>query len=181
LKQAARKEALSLRRKLESDLRNDYSRIIQNRLIASDWYVNASNILCYASYNSEVDTSYIIEDILNSGKNMFLPRCIVEKRELVICPVNKVDELKKGAYGIIEPQGAGVDFSIIDLLIVPVVAYNRHRMRIGYGAGYYDRLLAGTNTKTIGIAFSVQETSFDDFEPTDVRLDMIITEREVLL
>ncbi len=180
MKNSARKEALSLRRKLGADLRSDYSRIIQERLMASDWYVNAKNILCYASYNSEVDTSCIVEDILNSDKNMFLPRCITEKHELVVCPVNKLDELEKGAYGIIEPQGSGVDINIIDLVIVPVVAYNKNRMRIGYGAGYYDRLLADSDVKTIGIAFSVQETSFDDFEPTDVRLDMIITESEVL-
>ena len=148
--------------------------------MASEWYVNAKNILCYASYNSEVNTACIIKDILSSDKNLFLPRCITDKHELVICPVNSLDELKKGAYGIIEPDGPGVDINVIDLVIVPIVAYNENRMRIGYGAGYYDRLLSGSCVKTIGIAFSVQKTMFDEFEPTDVRLDMIITEGEVL-
>lgn len=181
MKSEARKAALAARRRLSSDLRSDFSSIIHQKLFDTEWYTRAKNILCYSSYNSEVDTNAVISDILENDKNLYLPRCIVPKHELKICPVTCVDELRKGAYGIIEPQNEGVSAEIIDLVIVPVVAFNQNRMRIGYGAGYYDRLLSKCNAHTIGLAFSVQQTNFDSFEITDVPLDMIITEREVLI
>lgn len=180
MKNSARKKALANRRQLSADLRNDYSKIICNKLINDEWYRNANNILCYSSYNSEVDTSVIINDIIKSNKNLYLPRCKVNTHELDVVPVTRLDELKEGAYGIIEPLGRGIDINKIDLVIVPMVAFNKNRMRIGYGAGYYDRLLYGTCVRRIGIAFDVQETTFDDFDSTDVPMDKIITEGVIL-
>ena len=177
MKVEARKAALSKRRSLPSDVRRENSIKICNELVGTEYYKKANNILCYASYNSEVDTKYIIERIFDDKKNLYLPRCEVEHKKLIICPVT---ELRKGAYGIIEPMGKGVDIGSIDMVVVPMVAFNRNKNRIGYGAGYYDRLLGCADVYKIGIAFSIQETQFSGFEDTDVPLDMIITESELI-
>ena len=144
-------------------------------------YKNAKNILCYASYNYEVDTFYLMKKILSDGKSLYLPRCITETREMEACRVKDLSELKIGAYGIKEPTGENVSKEILDLIIVPMVAFDRQKTRLGYGGGYYDRFLPETKADKVGIAFSAQESEGLVKEPTDIPMDIIVTENEVIV
>lgn len=153
---------------------------VSKKLIALDEYKEAKNIFCYASYNSEVDTYWLMEKILADGKNLYLPRCITATKEMEVCRVSNLSELQSGAYGIKEPMGDGVSVSL-DLVIAPMVAFDREKNRLGYGGGYYDRFLAKTDAVRLGIAFSEQESDKLVKEPTDIPMDIIITEKEVIV
>ncbi|MEE0944144.1 MAG: 5-formyltetrahydrofolate cyclo-ligase [Clostridia bacterium] len=150
-------------------------------VLALDEYQNAKDILCYASYNFEVDTFYLMKKILLDGKNLYLPRCITDTREMEVCRVKDLSELKSGAYGIKEPTGERVSKEILDMIIVPMVAFDRQKTRLGYGGGYYDRFLPETMAAKVGIAFSVQESECLIKESTDVPMDTIVTEKEVIV
>lgn len=157
------------------------SNVIFERLVALDEYKKAKHILCYVSYNSEVDTFALMNRILQDGKKLYLPRCIPETREMDICNVKDLSELETGAYGIKEPQGIAVSPDILDIAIVPMVAFDREKTRLGYGGGYYDRFLKKTDIVKVGIAFSKQEAEKLVKEVTDIPMDIIVTEKEVIV
>lgn len=179
MKREARRLALAARAAVKE--RTEYSRVITDRLTALPEYKCAKRILCYASYNSEVDTSELCRRIIAEGKELHLPRCDVETKSMTACKVTDLSALKKGAYGIPEPEGEGILPQKLDLVVVPMVAFDKNKGRIGYGAGYYDRFLPMTNAFRCGIAFSAQEVECASFEETDLPMDLIITEREMIV
>ena len=160
--------------------RTEYSKKIAGRLFETAEYKASGHIMCYAAYNCEVETDEICRRILADGKKLYLPRC-EKKGKMLACRVEKLDNLRPGMYGIPEPQGEGVEEDILELVIVPVCAFDADMGRMGYGGGYYDRFLPGTNAKRCAIAFSVQQVQKARFEATDALMDMIITEREMII
>ena len=93
-------------------------------------------------------------------------------------PFIRIEKKKsKGPFSTIEPIGMH-EVKDLDVILVPIVGFfGTHRM--GYGKGYYDRYLSKSSALKIGVAFDVQEVEFD-VKPTDVKLDMIITESRIL-
>lgn len=181
LKSDLRKAALAARSALDFEKRIKYSNMIANRIFGLCEFKNSKNIMCYSSYKSEADTNSICERIIKDGKTLYLPRCIVDTREIEACRIDDIKSLLPGAYGIYEPDTPKADAAEIDMVIVPMVAFDRKLYRIGYGAGYYDRFLCQTNAIKCGIAFSVQEVEIDAVEQTDIPMDMIVTERELIM
>ena len=92
--------------------------------------------------------------------------------------------LRAGAFGVMEPVGAEV--CLPGVLIVPLLAFDRRGRRLGYGGGFYDRTLAqlrarsGARIEAIGLAFAAQEVDLVPSEPTDLPLDLIVTEAEAI-
>lgn len=84
------------------------------------------------------------------------------------------DSFTKGVYGILEPNGELVKKEDIDIIIVPLLYFDKYNNRVGYGGGYYDRYLADYKGITIGVAYDFQEVDKIDVKPTDVKLDYII-------
>ena len=87
------------------------------------------------------------------------------------------EEKSKGPFSTIEPIGMH-EVKDLDVILVPIVGFFG-TYRMGYGKGYYDRYLSKSSALKIGVAFDVQEVEFD-VKPTDVKLDMIITESRIL-
>lgn len=94
--------------------------------------------------------------------------------------IHGVHELEKGTFGILEPTStiwmAPEDF---DVIIIPLVAFDENKNRIGQGKGYYDRYLKQTNALKIGVAFDVQKVDAFETDEYDVVLDHIITENKI--
>ncbi len=178
LKKQLRKNCLEKRNQIED--RCTLSKEIADKLTGLCEYKNAKNILAYASFGSEVETKELMSRILADGKSLFLPKCEVKTKELQAIKTNDLHTLKKGAYGIAEPSGEVADPCAIDLVIVPLVGFDRTLARLGYGGGYYDRFLPKTGAKCIAIAFSRQEIREIPREETDILMDMIVTEKEVI-
>lgn len=172
-KSEIRKEKIEKRKSIENRQQKDKK--ITEILTESDFYKKSQTIMVYMSYNGEVSTDELIEIMLKDGKNLCAPVCI-DKETMIAKSFSKTSELSKGMYGIKEPQGEKV--SVIDLVIVPGVAFNEYNHRIGYGAGYYDRFLEKTNAISCGLFYEMQKADFTA-DATDKKLNYIITEEGV--
>ncbi len=154
------------------------SRIIQEKLFATEEFQRARVVLFYASFDGEVETFEMMEQSQGQGKKVALP--VIELQSRKIMPVI-VEDLHKdlivGTYNIKEPARncrRFIDQSEIDLVVVPGLAFDRHNRRLGRGGGYYDRLLRDLSPETpaIGLAFDFQ--ILDDL-PHDRDADMAVS------
>lgn len=138
----------------------------------------SNNILIYHSLSDELSTLDFI-DKWQRNKSFFLPR--VNGVDLDILPYNRT-RLQMGAFRIEEPQGDDItDPGVMEMVIVPAVAYDRNGNRIGRGRGYYDRLLPKTKALKVGVAYDFQIVDDNLFEPDahDVAVDIVITESNI--
>lgn len=163
----------NINNKLEKSLK------IINKLIETEEFKKAKNIALYKNLKSEVDTNYILEYAIKSGKNVSLPRVYEEKLIFYKVDINENYELSN--YGIEEPQQCQekiMPSNEIELIIVPGVCFDLKRNRLGYGGGYYDRFLENKAMNIIGICFD-EQLSKDKLIPinkTDIKMNKIITE-----
>lgn len=123
------------------------SRNLCSRILNEPGYQIAKSIFCYVSIKKEPDTRALMQKILKDGKRLCVPRCKPDG-SMEAVPVNSLDDLQKGLFGIPEPPQriAPVSSDKIDLIIVPALAANKDGYRLGQGKGYYDRYLKGRTT-----------------------------------
>lgn len=116
-------------------------------------YIAAKNVLLYASIGSEVCLDGLIEKALAQGKTVLLPRC-GRDGEMDAIRLQSLSELKKGKYGIREPEGMPFPPEEIDLVLCPGLAFDPCGARLGWGKGYYDRYLVKTHAFPAGVCFA---------------------------
>jgi 5-formyltetrahydrofolate cyclo-ligase len=124
-----------------------------------------------------------LKRLADAGAKLALPVVAGRGKPLIMRAFAIGDELNTGVWDIREPKADAPEVDP-DILIVPLAAYDRTGHRIGYGAGYFDmtitRLRAMKPITAVGIAFAVQEIDAVPFTPRDARLDLVLTEREVI-
>jgi len=186
---AEEKKALRRRmKKMRSELTlwsfREYSQAIMNRCMETEEWQDARTVHIYvASLNNEVDTLGLIFRLFDSGKRVVVPKCGDTAHQLLNIRVESLEELVCGKYGIMEPvyvPEREVDPRDLDLVISPLLAYDRNGGRLGFGGGYYDGLLRGCICPKIGLAYSFQEVEVVPTEPYDEKLNIIITEKEFI-
>jgi 5,10-methenyltetrahydrofolate synthetase len=143
-------------------------------------YVEAIDILLYFPFRSEIDTTIIIRKALQDCKKIILPRVWHKNLDLYFIE-NYEHQLKKSNYGIMEPVPElckPAEISDIDLAIVPGVCFDKNFNRLGYGGGFYDKLLPllNKNVKKIALCFEMQILPEIPTSNYDIRVDEIITE-----
>lgn len=139
-------------------------------------FARAHSILLFHSLPDEVDTHDWIDRWCVS-KEIYLP--VVNGDNLEIKRYNP-GKTRQGAFGITEPVGESLtDYSLIDLIIVPGVAFDTRHNRLGRGKGYYDRLLKKTGAPTIGVAYECQIVNEIPTLPHDVSMTLIISKNKV--
>lgn len=156
---------------------------ILERLTAIAVFRSAHTVLSYASFRSEVDTYGIMRYCAAHGKKVVLPRVEAASKTLHLYEIGSIDDLCPGYWGIPEPptlQSKKRDVAGVDLIIVPGAAFDEECNRLGYGGGYYDRLLSGRKAPAIALAYKEQVLSALPVEPHDVRMDMILTDTRTL-
>ena len=178
-----RERAAAARAALSAPARADAAAEIRHRLADLPELRAASCVLAYAAFGVEVDLDALLERLLASGTTVLLP--YVEGDSLRCAPVGSLDELAPGFRGVREPPAPAVqaaDPRLVDVALVPGVAFDRRGGRLGYGGGHFDRLLAGLrpDAKVVGIAYHAQLVDVVPIEPHDRRVDMVITEAENL-
>lgn len=145
---------------------------------------SAARIHCYvSSLNNEVETLGIIFAMFDTGKTVTVPVCVEGSRKLISIAIRSLDELRPTGYGLMEPEYNSVQAvpsNMLDLVIVPLVAFDRNGNRLGMGGGYYDSFLAECACPKVGLAYAFQEVEQVPVEPHDMKLDIIITDREVI-
>lgn len=179
-KDSLRQQILTARFKLSKAERKAKSRMIEKRLFSLPEFISARLVLFYASFRSEVETWDMIRNALSGGKRLALPK--VRGKGLALFEIKDFDrDVAPGAWGILEPQnGRPVHKGDIDLMVVPGAVFDEKGNRLGYGAGFYDRLLAGFDGQSVGLAFELQIVSHVPVGPLDVPVNKIVTEKRVI-
>lgn len=183
-KKEIRKRILQLRNAMTSDEIATKSDEIVRRLTGLPEIRDASILMVFLSFGSEVRTDGIIRWGWENEKRIVVPRCRPEERRLTPCLLSEFSELETGHYGIREPK-AGLARSVpageIDAVLVPAVAFDRRGYRVGYGGGYYDRFLPEVPKGVrIGVAFCCQILSEIPVDPHDIPAERIVTEEEII-
>lgn len=165
---------------------------IRKRLFASDYFKKAKTLLFYASFRSEVDTIKAIQNALKHKKRVALPVVDINHKSLKLYEVNDISELSTGYMGIPEPVAArarNIKLNEIDIEIIPGIGFDVKGNRIGYGSGYYDKLLSHKSKRlskskghitTIALAFEEQIVEKVPSEPHDIRVDVIVTDKRLI-
>lgn len=180
-KKEIRKKVLALRDALTPCERLRSQVLLTERILGHQWYYRASEVLLFASYGSEIDTSALIEDALHCGKKVFLPK--ITGDQMVFYRILPGEKLEAGYRGIPEPAGTADREQFFftpqkeetALMLMPGVAFDVYRNRIGYGKGFYDRYLADKERlHTIAIGFDCQMVPVIESDKTDIRPMQVI-------
>ena len=131
--------------------------------------------------NSEISPLTLMRKLSDMGARLALPVVVSRGLPLLMRAYAFGDALVKGVWGIRVPPPEAPEVEP-DVLLVPLLAFDRNGNRLGYGAGYYDMTIAALRAKkpvvAVGIAFAAQEVDVVPTTPRDVRLDLVLTERE---
>ncbi|MBB3152427.1 5-formyltetrahydrofolate cyclo-ligase [Paenibacillus endophyticus] len=153
----------------------------------------AAAFMIYVAFRSELDLSALMEWGWRTGRTVIAPKCEASDRSMTLYELRGRDELKAGAYGIMEPdpqKAAKVQDAMPAMVFVPGLAFDRNGGRLGYGGGYYDRFAEAIRsakqehdetTLWLGMAFEEQLTDEVPLEPHDLRMNGIITENSVYM
>lgn len=185
-KQRVRKETLEKRKSMSSEELIEKSNLVAEKLLSTNLYKDASTIMAYIDFRNEVQTEKIIKTAIADGKRIVIPISIVETRQLLLSEIINYDtELESGAYGILEPKKEYIretDPNLVDMVLIPGVAFDERGFRVGYGAGYYDRFLERVreDSSKIALAFELQMVDYAFEDSHDVPVDMIVTEDKIV-
>lgn len=174
-KKTLRREIADRKKQFPASLLDQWSESIRLHIESTDVFRKAEGILLYHSLPGEVQTHTMLSHWVKT-KSCYLPQ--IEGDHLNVRCYEGKESLRQGQMGIWEPVGAlCTDYRVIDLVIVPGVAFDKEGNRLGRGKGYYDRLLPLIPAHTMGICFHFQLVEGLPVERFDVRMAQVITEQ----
>jgi len=182
-----RKRLLERRDAIPPEVRRAKDRSIHERLASTEQFREAGIVFLFASFRTEVDTLALIKKLLSDGKRVVLPKVEREQRRLLLYEIKNIEELIPGYMGIPEPatttEDRLIDPDSVDVIVIPGAGYDLHGNRIGYGGGYYDRLLSGLTGNKPVIAPAYEEQIVDEItaEPHDIKVGTIVTDRRTIV
>jgi 5-formyltetrahydrofolate cyclo-ligase len=180
-KAALRAEMRRIRAELTPSERTRGSQGVEERLFELELFRAPRTVMVFASFGSEVPTDDIIRRLSRDGHAVLLP--VVQGDGLRAVRYQPGGAMVDTTRGPREPaNGVPVDPQQIDVVITPGLAFDRTGARLGYGGAYYDRFLSwlGARVTTIGIGFHQQLVAEVPADPADVRVDLVVTDREVV-
>jgi 5-formyltetrahydrofolate cyclo-ligase len=177
-----RKNALHARRSMSADNRAASSEKISKTVIHSHEFFAAKTIACYLPMRDEVDPTLIIERAWRAKKRVFCP--VVEKHgDMNYRKLDRDTILQRSSFGLWEPGNSeSVSPKEFDLVITPLVAFDKNNNRIGMGGGYFDRCFSFLKNskqwkrpKLLGVAFDCQEVARIDANPWDISVYRVVS------
>lgn len=180
-KEQLRQSMREKRRAMKQDEVLSLSQKIRERLFTLDCIKSANTVCTFLSAFKEPDTSEIVRMLLKDGKRVAVPVTDEKNITLSLSYIDSTDALTRGAYGIYEPisiQPAGI--RDMDAILIPALAFDRLGGRMGFGMGYYDRLLAEADCVKVGLCYNFQLLQKIPTEPHDIPMNYIVTEKEIL-
>ena len=161
---------------------------LKQQLLQNYDVINAQLIAAYLAYNNEIDPLPWLQKIYHT-KSCYLPIINPSLKQMMFAKFTSDSPLKMNQYGILEPAADNqvlIAPQDLDIVLLPLVAFDMQGNRIGMGAGYYDKTFAFLNQKNvlrkpklIGLAYEFQKVNKIQAEPWDVPLDGVITEQNV--
>lgn len=142
---------------------------------------DANVIMGYCSIRNEVDLRPFLQTLQQQGKAVLLPR-VVDHQVMEAVPLDSRN-LIPGTLGIREPEGKPYDPALIDVILIPGLAYDYQGYRLGYGRGYYDRFLSGvgSNVFKCGVCYEFQVVETIGPHGGDIPVHWIVTDRSELV
>lgn len=181
-KKEFRSFVLKIRSGMSQEQVNEKSKKIIEKLVSTEDYKNSGTVFIYMSFKNEVETMKLIKRMLAEKKHVVIPYTDVENTVIIPSEIKDVEnDLKISSFGYLEPikeKIVPVNPEKFDLIIVPGVVFDKRLNRIGFGKGYYDRILEHKrkDAKAIALAYAFQVYDEIPFEPHDIKMDAIITE-----
>ncbi|MCF8161012.1 MAG: 5-formyltetrahydrofolate cyclo-ligase [Polaromonas sp.] len=186
-KDNARALVLAKRNAMAAGLRDRHSREIVGRIVAMEEFQRARLVMAYCSFGSELATASFMTRVHQSGKTLVLPRINRQTNCLDLYAVGNLEEdLVEGMWGIREPEPrtcSPVSAQALDFVLVPGLAFDFGGGRLGYGRGYYDKLLkscldSGARPCIVAGAFDLQLSERVPKEAHDVLVHAVLTESQ---
>jgi len=168
------KPTLRRRMRLVRDLVDDHlvrSVELWAAVAATPAYAAASSVMAFVGCKGEPDTDPLFARLAADGKRLLLPR--VEDGRLVVC--DGTGPMAVSPFGVSEPTGPSVPLGDVDFVIVPGLAFTAEGVRLGYGAGLYDRFLPQLSVPNAGVCFTDQLVDELPTESHDVRVQQVIS------
>lgn len=140
------------------------------------WLADARVVLAYYSLPDEVCTHQLIDDLVAEGKVILLPK-VIDQAAMELRRYAGPYDLVEGAFGIMEPIGEPfTDYSLIDVALIPGIAFDAQGHRLGRGRGYYDRFLNSMEARPqlLGLCFDFQKVAFVPFDAYDIPVDAVV-------
>lgn len=181
IKRQLRKAVLARRDALSEDEQKRAEALITERICSHSCFTTADNLLAFVSYGSEIRTTQILMQAWKLGKKVYVPK--VEGNVMFFYRIESLEELVEGYKGILEPEGDSESFQYVQAeadricMLVPGVAFDKERNRMGYGKGFYDRFLGDKQElqfQTIGICHTCQMVESLPAEKWDIKPQEIV-------
>lgn len=177
-KERLRRKIRRIRSGMEDSEKKILDDVIFGKVINLEEVKGAKVVATYVSKKEEVDTHMLIEKLIGEGKKVIVP--FVERDGLMFSEIKGLEELEIGSFGVLEPKvKRKYDVYSADVIIVPGVVFDKNGYRIGYGGGYFDKVLKKFEGKKIGIAYDFQVVDKVPREKHDVPVDILVTEKSV--
>ena len=181
-KKEIRAEVKRRRREATAEQIRENSDAICKKFLGLPEYKNAEVVFAYMDCKNEVETKKVIEQCWKDGKTIAVPKVFGEIMKYYV--ITSYDDLEEGYFGIPEPKHESLQEIVCEdgIMILPGVAFDVSRHRVGYGGGFYDRYLeAHPDMKKIAFAFEFQVFEEVPFEEFDRQLEKIITEKRIII
>ncbi|KAA0560709.1 5-formyltetrahydrofolate cyclo-ligase [Rossellomorea aquimaris] len=153
---------------------------IEQLLFESPEWMQSNTVAVTISKSPEVNTWNIIKRGWEEGKTVVVPKCLPKNHELVFFELQDFQQLEQSYFDLYEPdpdKSTVVHINAIELMIVPGLAFTEKGYRLGFGGGYYDRLLSTFSGLTMSLAFVEQMVDTLPIESFDIPVGTILTEK----
>ena len=176
-KERIRQETRIISDQLTEAYRKEASGAITRQVLDLPWWKEAKTVMIYWSLPQEPDTRELMEAALREKKNLLLPRCL-DGKTMTALPLKNLKDVEPGHLGIPAPRLDGRKKKVPDpdLIIVPCVTAAPDGVRLGHGAGYYDRFLSEHKGKTVCLCFRPLQRASLPAEETDILMDLVVTD-----
>ena len=182
-KSELRKKYKSLRSTLPLSQIDDLSIAIANQTLKLPiWDYSFYHIFLSIEEHKEINTDYILNILVGKDKNIVVSKCNFKDTSLINYLLTDNTVIKKSDWGIPEPvDGIEIDDKKIEVVFVPLLAFDKVGNRVGYGKGFYDNFLANCKPETIkiGLSFFDVEDEIEGVYEGDIRLDYCVTPEQV--
>lgn len=176
-KKNLRRQVIKCTESLTTEYIEQADKKIYEKVINLKEYKEAKTIFSFVGVNREIDTLSIINNALESGKRVGVPRCI-SKGIMEVYEISRLTSLEEGKYGLLEPKEdcPQIKSEEIDFAIIPCVSCDKEGYRLGYGGGYYDRYLENAAFTTAVICREKILCEHIPHDEHDIKVDMVISE-----
>lgn len=170
---------LDRRDRLPTDVQKISAEKVGKNLFRRVELINELDVGLYWSFRGEVSTQTIFLKLRREGKNLYLPRMNKVQSDLEFVLVSSEEQLIKGPFDTFQPEPnlPAVSLNKIGVMIVPGLAFDIKGHRIGWGQGYYDRILKGYPGKRVGLAYDFQVVEDIPIDKNDESVHLIITDK----